>query len=152
MPRCQPADNGPAAWGPALSLSRSGKADLGILPRIIHGTGGSASPTGASDSPPLPGAMACRELFSCLPRSTASDKAAGATATVSEAKPTGPGCQALRCTPRHAEGMRLSGPGQEEEEEEERVEVRLALVLSDSSTQQHSPSQPSIFSHGVPSC
>lgn len=43
--------------------------------------------------------MACRELFSCLPRSTASDTAAGATATVSEAKPTSPGCQALRCTP-----------------------------------------------------
>lgn len=43
--------------------------------------------------------MACRELFSCLPRSTASDTAAGAKATVSEAKPTSPGCQALRCTP-----------------------------------------------------
>lgn len=43
--------------------------------------------------------MACRELFSHLPRSTASDTAAGATATVSEAKPTSHGCQALRCTP-----------------------------------------------------
>lgn len=32
-----------------------------------------------------------------------------------------------------------------QKEEEERGEVRLAVVLSDSSTQQHSPSQPSIF-------
>lgn len=87
MPWCQPADNGPAAWGLALSLSRAGKADLGIIPQIIHGTGGSASPTGTSDSPPLPGATACRELFSCLPRSAASDTAAGAKATVSESKP-----------------------------------------------------------------
>ncbi|KAM7410040.1 hypothetical protein PAMA_001483 [Pampus argenteus] len=50
----------------------------------------------------------------CLPdcqRSTASDTAAGATATVSEAKLTGLGCQALRCTPCHAKGMCLSGRG-----------------------------------------
>lgn len=43
--------------------------------------------------------MACREPFSCLPRSAASDTAVGATATVSEAKLTSTGCQALRYTP-----------------------------------------------------
>jgi len=43
--------------------------------------------------------MACREPFSCVPRSTASDTAVGATATVSGTKPTSPGCQALRYTP-----------------------------------------------------
>ena len=43
--------------------------------------------------------------------------------------------------------------GEEEEEEEEvRGEVRLPVVVNDSSTQQHSPSQPSIFfPFGVPS-
>ena len=44
---------------------------------------------------------------------------------------------------RHAEGMCLSARGREEVGS--RGEVRLAVVLSDSSTQQHSPSQPSIF-------
>lgn len=45
---------------------------------------------------------------------------------------------------RHAKGMCVSGQGSQQEEEV-RGEVRLAVVLNDSSTQQHSPSQPSIF-------
>lgn len=77
----------PLLGGLAPSLSRAGKADLGIIPQIIHGPGGSASPTGTSDSPPPPGATACREPFSCRPRGAASDTAAGAKATVSESKP-----------------------------------------------------------------
>lgn len=52
---------------------------------------------------------------------------------------------------RHAKGMCVSGQSSQEEEEV-RGKVRFAVVLNDSSTQQHSPSQPSIFiSLGVPS-
>lgn len=49
--------------------------------------------------PPQPGAMACRELFSLNPRSTASDTAVGATATVSRGWAYQSCCQALRYTP-----------------------------------------------------
>lgn len=45
---------------------------------------------------------------------------------------------------RHAKGMCVSGQGSQEEEEV-RGKVRFAVVLNDSSTQQHSLSQPSIF-------
>lgn len=89
--------------------------------------------------PPPPGAMACREPFSFLPRSTALDTAAGATATVSEPKPTGRGCQALRRTPASLRVCVWVGGGYGESG----WGVKASSFLSDSSTQQHSPSKPS---------
>lgn len=93
--------------------------------------------------------MACRELFSCLPRSTGSDTAAGATATVSEAKPTSPGCQALRCT---LAMLRVCDWALGQEEVERGEKSGRLVALSDSSTQQHSPSPHSIFFFLVESC